>query len=60
MLCLVSDSVYYMKETDSFAQALAQLDKLDSQLEQGRITKHERDTQRLVVLFDLVIAKGEK
>lgn len=49
-----------MKETDPFAQALAQLDKLDSQLEQGRITKHERDTQRLVVLFDLVIAKGEK
>jgi hypothetical protein len=34
------------------------LEKLDDQLKRGRITKSEMDAQRLVVLIDLLIAKG--
>lgn len=57
MLRLVSDSVYYMKETDPITNALAQLTKLDEQLAKGRITHIEFEQQRVLVLVDLVIAK---
>lgn len=43
--------------TDPIDKALAQLKKLDDQLAKGRITQNELETQRLLVLVDLLIAK---
>ena len=36
-------------------QALSRLKKLDAQLKRGSITESESDTERLVVLLDLLI-----
>lgn len=40
---------------NTIEQALSRLKKLDAQLKRGSITESESDTERLVVLLDLLI-----
>lgn len=44
--------------TDPITEALARLKKLDSQLSRGLISQQDLETQRLMVLVDLLVAKS--
>lgn len=44
-----------IENTSVFEIAMMQLDKIASQLQRGSINKNDFDTQRLIILIDLVI-----